>query len=211
MKILTENAAEKMLSKFLPVARSILAKKEEDAAKFAKKIKYPVVLKIISPQALHKTEVSGVRIVKNEAELKSEFNSLSSLSKKRKLKLEGILVQEFVKGTELIIGIKKDATFGHVILFGIGGVFVEVLKDISFRVCPITANDAEQMIDELKAKALLFGVRGQKPVNLKLLKEILVKASKLPERYPKITEMDINPFMLNDKLGKVADARIVLE
>ncbi len=211
MKILTEYAAEQLLSKSLPVAKSMLAKKAEDAAKFAKKAKYPVVLKIISPQALHKTEVSGVKIVRNEAELKSEFNSLLSLAKKKKFKLEGILAQEFVKGAELIIGIKKDATFGHVLLFGIGGIFVEVLKDVSFRVCPITTNDAEQMIGELKAKALLFGIRGQKPVNLKLLKEILVKASKLPERYPKITELDINPFMLNDKIGKIADARIVLD
>lgn len=211
MKILTEHSAEQLLSKFLPVAKSILAKKAEDAVKFAKKTKYPVVLKLISPQALHKTEVSGVKIVRNEAELSSEFSSLLSLAKKKKFKLEGILVQEFVKGTELIIGIKKDATFGHVLLFGIGGIFVEALKDVSFRVCPITINDAAQMIGELKAKALLFGVRGQKPVNLKLLKEVLVKASKLPERYPKITELDINPFMLNDKTGKVADARIVLE
>ena len=211
MKILTEYAAEQLLSKSLPVAKSMLAKKAEDAAGFAQKTKYPVVLKIISPQALHKTEVSGVKIVRNEAELKSEFNSLLSLAKKKKFKLEGILAQEFVKGAELIIGIKKDATFGHVLLFGIGGIFVEVLKDVSFRVCPITTNDAEQMIGELKAKALLFGIRGQKPVNLKLLKEVLVKASKLPERYPKITELDINPFMLNDKIGKIADARIILE
>lgn len=211
MKILTEHAAEQLLSKSLPVAKSMLAKKEEDAAKFAKKIKYPVVLKIISPQALHKTEVSGVRIVKNEAELKQEFNSLLSLAKKRKLRLEGVLVQEFIKGRELIIGIKKDATFGHIILFGIGGIFVEVLNDVSFRVCPITANDAGQMIDELKAKALLFGIRKQKPVNLKLLKEILVKVSKLPEKYPKITELDINPFIINDKTGKVADARVFFE
>lgn len=211
MKILTEYAAEQLLSKSLPVAKSILTKKPDDGIKFAKKAKYPVVLKIISPQALHKTEVSGVKIVRDEAELSSVFNSLLGMAKKKKLRLEGILVQEFAKGTELMIGIKKDPTFGHVILFGIGGIFVEALKDISFRVCPITANDAEQMIGELKAKALLFGIRKQKPVNLKLLKDVLVKASKLPQKYPKISEMDINPFIINDKTGRVADARIILE
>ena len=209
MKALTEPKAEQLLSKYLPIANSILTKKPEEAVKFAKT--YPVMLKLISPQALHKTEVKGIRKIECEEELVKEFNDLIATAKKRKLQLEGILVQEHVKGVETIIGLKNDPTFGHVILFGIGGVFVELLKDVSFRVCPITPQDAEEMINELKAKKLLFGFRGEKPVNMKLLKNTLVTASKIPEKHPQIEELDINPFIINDKTGKVADARIILE
>ena len=209
MKALTEPKAEQLLSKYLSVANSILTKKPEEAIKFAKT--YPVMLKLISPQALHKTEVKGIRKVDNEEELVKEFNDLIATAKKRRLKLEGILVQEHVTGVETIIGLKNDPTFGHVILFGIGGVFVELLKDVSFRVCPITPQDAEEMINELKAKELLFGFRGEKPVNMKLLKNALVIASKIPEKHPDIEELDINPFIINDKTGKVTDARIILE
>lgn len=208
MKALTEPKAEELLSKYLPVAKSILVKKPEDAKKFAKQ--YPVMLKLISPQALHKTEFNGIRKADSAEELEIEFNDLLSIAKKKKLKLEGILVQEYVEGVETIIGLKNDPTFGHVVVFGIGGVFVELLKDVSFRVCPITEKDAESMIDELKAKKLLFGFRGSKPVNLKALKNAIVAVSKIPDKYPQIQELDINPFMINDKAGKVADARILM-
>ena len=211
MKALTEPKAEQLLSQYLPIANSTLTKKIEEATAFAKKTKYPVMLKLISPQALHKTEVKGIRKADNEEELVKEFNDLIATAKKRRLKLEGILVQEHVKGVETIIGLKNDPTFGHVILFGIGGVFVEILKDVSFRVCPITTQDAEEMINELKAKELLFGFRGEKPVNMKLLKNALVTASKIPQKHPQIEELDINPFIINDKIGKVTDARIILK
>ena len=208
MKTLTEPKAEQLLSKYLPVANSKLVKKPEEAVKFAKT--YPVMLKLISPQALHKTEVKGIRKIECEEKIIKEFNDLLAIAKKKRLQLEGILVQEHVKGVETIIGLKNDPTFGHVILFGIGGVFVELLKDVSFRVCPITTQDAEEMINELKAKELLFGFRGEKPVNLKLLKNALVTASRIPQKHPQIEELDINPFIINDKTGKVADARIIL-
>ncbi|MBW3004222.1 acetate--CoA ligase family protein [Candidatus Woesearchaeota archaeon] len=211
MKALTEPKAEQLLSKYLPIADSILTKKEEEAKAFAKKIRYPVMLKLISPQALHKTEIQGIRKADSEEELAREFSDLMSTAKKKKLPLEGILVQEHIKGVETIIGLKNDPTFGHVILFGIGGVFVELLKDVSFRVCPITPQDAEDMINELKAKKLLLGFRGEKPVNMKILKNTLVNASKIPEKHKDIEELDINPFIINDKSGKAADARIILK
>jgi len=211
MKKLTEPKAEKLLSRYLPIADSILTKKEQEAKAFAKKTKYPVMLKLISPDALHKTEINGIRKADNEEELTKEFSDLLSAAKKKKLKLEGILVQEHIKGVETIIGLKNDPTFGHVILFGIGGVFVELLKDVSFRVCPITQKDAEKMINELKAKKLLQGFRGEKPANMKLLKKTLVQASKIPEKHKDIEELDINPFIINDKKGKVADARAIMK
>lgn len=215
--IYAEYEAEQFLVKSLPVAVSLLTKKPEQALEFVKKQKlsYPVVLKLISKQALHKTDIGGVKIAKSEQELVAYYNELLAVAKKKKLKLdekvEGILMQEFVEGKQLIVGIKKDATFGHVIAFGLGGVFVEVMKDITFRVCPVEEHDAQQMIDELKSSKILYGVRGDKPVAFKELKNILIKASKIAEKNPEISELDINPLIINDKFAKVVDAMIVVE
>jgi len=208
-KILAEYEAEKFLSKYLPVAKSFLCKDSASIVSAAKKLGYPVVLKIISKQALHKTEIGGVVIVKKNEELFPAFTSLKDTIKAKKIKAEGILVQEFVEGKEVIIGIKNDATFGHVIAFGIGGKYVEILKDITFRACPITKEDAEQMIDELKFKQILFGARNEKLVDKNILVKTLVTLSQLPEKNKKIEELDINPFIISEKQGKVADARIV--
>jgi len=120
-----------------------------------------------------------------------------------------VLVQEHVSGVEAFLGIKNDPTFGHVLLAGIGGIFVEVYKDIAFRVCPITKKDAESMLDELKGKALLEGVRGMK-VNRKSLLDAMVKLSELPTKIPKLEELDVNPFFVNSKEGVAVDARLVL-
>ncbi len=206
-EVFTEKKAEDYLKKYLPIAKSELTKSADEALKFAKK--YPVVLKIISKDALHKTEVGGVRIVNSKQELVAEYQNLQAVTKKHKLKLDGIFAQEFIKGKELIIGIKKDAAFGHAIMFGIGGVMVEMLKDVQFRVCPITEKDADDMINSLKLSKMLTGFRNEKPVNLKQLKDILIKASKLPIQNPKIEELDINPLIINSKEAKVVDARIL--
>jgi biotin carboxylase len=209
MAIYTEEKAEKFLSKFVPVARSFLVRSEKEALAKAKAIKYPLVMKFISPKALHKTEIGGVKIVRDAADLKTAFKEFQATARRKKVPLAGVLLQEFVKGEEVIIGINKDPTFGHVIAFGIGGKYVEVIKDITFRACPITLKDAQSMIDDLKYKKILFGVRGAKPVNLALLKKTLVSVSQIPTKNKGIDELDINPFIINDKTGKVADARII--
>ncbi|MBW3015114.1 acetate--CoA ligase family protein [Candidatus Woesearchaeota archaeon] len=193
------------IKRYVPIAKHVITKKLSEAESFTKKSKYPVVLKIISKQAIHKTDIKGIRIANNHLELQKHFNDLLLLSAKKKLRLEGILVQEHVKGKEVIIGLKKDPTFGQVIMFGLGGIYVELLKDVSFRVCPITPNDAEQMINELKGKKLLQGIRGEKPVNMKLLKKSLVSISRIKN----IEELDINPFIINSKFGKAVDIRIL--
>lgn len=203
-EVWNEFKAENFLRKFVPVAKSQLVSSFREI-----KIKTPCVLKIVSDDALHKTEIKGVRIVKQKEDLEKEFNDLLSVAKKKKIRLDGILVHEFVEGSELIIGIKRDQIFGHVILFGIGGIFTEVLKDFSTRKCPINLRDAEEMINELKAREIFYGARGIK-LNRELMKKILVKASEIPLKNRKIEELDINPFILNEKEGKVADARIVL-
>ena len=207
-KVWTEKRAEDFLGKRIPVARSIIAKNPEQALKFAKK--YPVVLKIISEKALHKSDIGGVKIAHDREELEKHFRELSNLSKRKKIKAQ-ILVQEFVHGMELVIGINKDPVFGHVIMFGIGGKYVETIRDVSFRVCPITEKDAESMVQEIKYKKLLYGVRGEKPVDVAEVKRILVKVSAIPSTNRKLKELDINPLIASEKGAKAADARIIWE
>ncbi len=206
----TEDLAEDFLRNYIPVAQHVLVQKLEGAEKAAKKLGFPLVLKIISPDALHKSEIKGVRFVKNEEELVQEYTALQLVAKEKKLFLHGILVQEFIEGSYVLIGLKKDAVFGHVLAFGIGGIYTELLKDVSFRICPITEKDAEEMLQELKMKDLLFGYRGSEAVNVKLLKKTLVTVSRIPLRHKDIEEMDINPFVINSKKGFVVDARMVL-
>jgi len=186
------------VKRFLPVVKSYVVRNIRDI-----KPEFPLVLKIVSSKHVHKTEVKGVQIVKSQNELEKAFKSL-------KKKSSEILVQDFVDGSELIIGIKQDSSFGHVVMFGIGGVFVELLKDVSFRVCPVSEKDVESMINDLQAKDLLFGFRDKKPVSLNLLKKIIVKVSKIPEKYPNLKELDINPLIINDKKAFAVDARLEL-
>lgn len=191
----------KFVEKFLPVSKRQVVKQVKDV-----EIKVPLVLKIISHKFTHKTEVKGVRIIKNQQELEKNFNEL--------IKIKGtqaVLVQEFVEGTELIIGIKKDPSFGHALMFGVGGVMVELLKDVSFRICPITDKDAESMINDLKAKDLLTGFRGSKPVNLRAVKRALIAVSQIPQKHKNIKELDINPLIVNEKHALVVDARLELD
>jgi len=204
----TEVDTEKFLKKYVPVAKHKLCKSLLEVKSSG--IKVPLVLKIISKDALHKSDINGVRIVNCEPELEGEFNSLMKIAKHKKLKLEGILVQEFIEGECLLIGLKKDDVFGHVIAFGIGGIYTEVMKDVSFRVCPITSKDFKSMVSELKMKDLLFGVRGKEGVNMKKLESVVINISKIPMRHKEIKEMDINPFVINSKSGKVVDARMLV-
>lgn len=211
MNVLTASESENFLKEYLPVAKSTLVRNFDEALRFTSKNNYPAVLKLISDKIIHKTEFKAVSIVKNEEEMGKEFDRLLEFARKKRLKVDGILVQEFFKGKEVIIGLKKDSSFEHVIMVGIGGIYAELLRDVSFRVCPITIEEAEDMLDELKLKKILEGVRGEARVNLKLLKNILVKVSKIPEKNKNIKEMDINPFIINSNDGKLVDARIVLE
>ncbi len=187
----------------IPVAKFHVVSSVKDAERYAKQYGFPVVLKLVSPKVIHKTEAGGVTAVRQLDFLRETASKFLEKGK--------VLVQEHCQGVEMFLGIKNDPSFGHVLLAGIGGIFVEVYKDVAFRVCPINAREAEQMLDELKGKALLDGVRGQKPVNRKALVDAMVKLSKLPEKIPDIEELDINPFFINEKEGKAVDARLVLK
>ncbi len=178
----------------IPVASYKVLKTDGEVSSLAT----PCVLKV--PSILHKTEKGAVKIVRCKEELASTYCSL--------VKLGEVIWQPLVEGKEVIIGVKDDPTFGPVLMFGLGGIFTEVYKDVSFRVCPITNKDAEAMISEIKAYPVLKGVRGQKPINFKLLKDVLVKVGKLATK-EKIKELDINPFMINDKSGCAVDVRVI--
>jgi len=213
---LTELEAREVLIHYgIPTVRGQVIKTMEEAKEFIKETGYPVVLKVLSPQIIHKTEVGGVILnIKNEKELYEAYNQLIRNIKKNapKAAIEGFFIQEMLTSDrEVIIGGKYDSTFGQTIAFGLGGVFVEVFEDISFRVVPITQEDAIDMIKEIKAFKILKGYRGQKPVDFKALVDILLKTSKMLEENPEIKELDINPlFALLDRAVAV-DARIIIE
>jgi len=206
MKVLTEKEAEDFLEKNnFPVVRRITAKSLNEAAKAAVKIRYPIVLKVASKKILHKSDVGGVKLnIKNEEELKKAYFELKKLKG-----FEGVMVQEYLDGEYIICGLKKDETFGHVLAFGLGGIFTEVIKDVSFRVCPASKKEVSEMIKEIKGYSILKGIRGRKPANINSILNVLMKLSTLSQKYKEIQELDINPLLVNEKFSKVIDARIV--
>lgn len=214
--ILTEPESREIMKNYrIPLVDGVVVKTFNEAEEFADKVGYPVVLKIVSKEISHKTDVGGVILdIKNEIELKSKMRNLIQKVRKKspRSSIDGIFVQKMVKGgTEVIIGGKEDPTFGKVILFGMGGIYTEIFKDTSFRVVPISRKDALQMINETKTNDLLKGFRGGKPADIESLVEVLFKVSKLLEENQEITELDLNPvFALHDRTVAV-DARIVFE
>jgi len=150
-----------------------------------------------------------VKIVRREEDLKNDFESLLGIAKRHKIKVEEILLQKFVEGVELIVGLKKDPTFGHVIMLGLGGIYVEAIKDVSFRVCPINDKDATEMINDLKAKDVILSER--KKLDVDKLKKVLVRISKIPQKRKDILELDINPLILNEEEAKAVDVRVIFE
>ncbi|MBU0532711.1 acetate--CoA ligase family protein [Candidatus Micrarchaeota archaeon] len=181
-------------------------KTEDDAVAAAKKIGYPVVLKIVSPEIEHKTDVGGVKIdIKNETVLRHTYRDMMQNVKGKKI--DGVLVQKMArKGLELIIGGKKDPQFGHMVIIGLGGIYVEIFRDISARICPLTALDVEEMVAELKVHPLLEGARGKKPINKKALEDLVLRACGFMEKEG-IVEMDLNPVVFDDEGCDIVDAR----
>jgi hypothetical protein len=197
--------AAKIAEKFVTVPESQVIHSLDEI-----KIKPPLVLKILSPDALHKTEVNGIRIVMYDNSLADSFKDLVLEAEKHKIALDGIMVQKYVKGIETIVGIKRDPVFGHMILFGLGGIYTEAIADTTTRKCPINLNDADEMINSLKSSKIFKGFRGMN-VNLNDLKKSLVEISRIPLKHKNIEEMDINPFTLTDKKSFAVDVRIIEE
>ncbi len=183
-----------------------LAKNEDEAVGAAKKIGYPLVLKIVSPEITHKTDVGGVIIgIKNKTALVAAYNEI--LSNARGKKVDGILVQKKArKGIELIIGGKKDVQFGYVVVLGLGGIYVEVFRDISARICPITEEDIKEMVMELKSHPILLGMRGKKAIHMASLEKLLLNTCRFMQKED-ISEIDLNPVVFNEKGYDVVDVR----
>jgi acetyltransferase len=212
---LSEYEAKKILSGYgIPVTREELATSADIAVESARQIGYPVALKIQSAQITHKTEAGGIKLnVASDAEVRAGYNEVISNAEKYmpQAHIQGVLVQEMLKdGVEVIIGTTEDQVFGHVIMFGLGGIFVEALKDVSFRITPLTSKDAEEMIREIKGYRVLQGMRGNPPVDMDALKDVILRVSRLvTDHKDVIKELDINPLMLNACGAKVADALII--
>jgi acyl-CoA synthetase (NDP forming) len=215
-KTLLETEAKTIFSEYgIPVTRFALAKDEEDAVSHARRIGFPVVLKIVSPDIIHKTDAGGVVLnLITPVEVSAAYVKILENAKKYKpdAKIVGVLVCEMApQSTEVIVGAIKDAQFGQTVMFGLGGIFVEILKDVSFRIAPLTAEDAKEMIHELKAYPLLKGYRGTPPADVDALAAILSNTSRLVMEHPQIKELDLNPVMAYQQGAKVVDARIILE
>lgn len=186
------------------VVQRLVAKNEKEVISKSRKLGFPVVLKVLSPRIVHKTEKGAVKTdIRNEKELKKAFRELKKFN-------SDFLIQKFIQGDWFLVGLKKDPSFGHVLGFGLGGIYTEVLKDVSFRVCPLSMKDIDSMLKETKAFQILSGARGKK-YNLKAVKEILLKTSRFAKKYPNIMELDINPLVVNSKHAVIVDARVVLE
>ncbi|MDW8136530.1 MAG: acetate--CoA ligase family protein [Thermodesulfobacterium sp.] len=208
---LLEHESKEVLKAYnLTTTECYVVKELEEAKKLAKEIGYPVVLKVLSPQVIHKSDLGGVKLnLKNEEELSLAFEELWSKFKDQELL--GLSLQKMaVPGIEVIVGVSTDPTFGSVIMFGLGGIFVEILKEVSFRVLPLTERDAMEMIEETKGYQLLKGYRGVSG-DIKSLKQVLLKVSQLIEENPIIKEMDLNPIFIYPEGYTIVDARIVLD
>jgi acetyltransferase len=212
---LTEFQGKEILSRYgIPITREGLADSPEAAVELACRIGYPVALKIQSPQILHKTEAGGVRLnLRSDDEVRRAYVEIMNNARNYlpAAEIHGVLVQEMLGGgVEVIIGAAQDPVFGHVIMFGLGGIFVEALQDVSFRVIPVEREDAEEMIREIKGYRVLRGIRGKPPVNIDALAETILKVSRLVADHSDIIgEVDINPLVADENGARVVDALIV--
>lgn len=213
--VLTEVESKQILEEAgIPTARAQLAATRDEAIAAAKKLGFPVVLKIVSPDISHKSDVGGVKLdLRSEEEVGAAFDEIVAAARKAepKARIEGVSVQKMAPpGVEVIMGMTKDAQFGPVLMFGLGGVFVEVLKDVAFRIVPLEPRDARQMIREIQGFPVLQGFRGQPPADLAALESMLLRLSAFVEEHPEIAELDLNPVFAYKDGALAVDARIVL-
>jgi acyl-CoA synthetase (NDP forming) len=218
-----ENEAKDIMKVYgIPIPAYATANTADEAVEKSKGIGFPVVLKILSKDILHKSDAGGVKInLKDEEAVREAFDEIMENAKKygkeKGIEVDlsrGVFISDFADmGTEIIVGVTKDPQFGHALMAGLGGIFVEVLKDVSFRLIPFTEADAREMLHELKAYKILEGVRGEGPRDVDALVKIMLAVSKMVDENPEIIELDCNPTFVYEK-GKgalVVDARILIE
>lgn len=213
--LLSEIEAKEVLHQAgVAVERAVLATTIEAARTHAEQIGYPVVLKIVSPDISHKSDIGGVKVGLEDADaVTAAFDEImrNANAAAPDANITGIAVQHMApQGTEIIVGMTTDPQFGPVVMFGLGGIMVEVMKDVSFRIVPVSERDAAQMIDEIKGKAILDGVRGQPPLDKAAIAKAILAVSEFVEHNPDIQELDLNPMMVYAEGAIAVDARIAL-
>ena len=214
--VLTEFESKEFLKQAgIPVVETRLARTQKEAVLLSQKIGFPVALKIASPDVIHKTDAGGVKLsLNNAAGVKAAYSQMMEAIRQKypDALVHGVSVQKMVPpGTEVIVGIGKDPQFGPYVMFGLGGIFVEILKDVSFRIIPVDRRDAQEMIKEIKGYPVLQGARGKEAANISILVEIILKISNLIEKNPEIKELELNPIFVYGDGAVAVDARIILE
>lgn len=214
-KVLTEIEAKELLKQAkISVVETKLATSKEEAVSISKQLGLPVVLKIASSDVVHKSDAGGVKLgLKTATQVGKAYDDIMKSIKKQypQAKIQGVSVQKMARpGVEVIIGMSKDAQFGPVLMFGLGGVLVEILKDVSFRIVPLVPRDAREMIREIKGYPLLEGYRGQEPVDVSKLEDLILKLSSFVEQHPEIDEIDLNPIFAYKDGAVAVDARVIL-
>ena len=210
--VLTEFESKELLSKIgLPIPSQKLTKTKEETISAAEKIGYPVVMKLMAEDVVHKSDTGAVKLnIKSKEEVEQAFNDLMKIQAQSE-KLISIQKMASEPITELIIGMTTDAQFGPALMFGIGGILVELLEDVSFRIAPITEYDAKEMIHEIKGFPILDGYRGKPKADIDAIVDALLKISDLVVKNEEIFEMDLNPVFIYDKGISCVDARIILK
>ncbi len=213
--LLSEVEAKEVLREAgVPATATTLATTREQARDQAEAMGYPVVLKVVSPGIAHKSDVGGVKLnLLNRDAVGAAFDEIMANARRAEpsANILGVSVQQMAKqGTEVIIGMTTDPQFGPVMMFGLGGIMVEVLKDVSFRLVPLSDRDAGQMIDEIKGRPVLSGVRGQPPADIDALKKAILQVSQFVENHPEVRELDLNPVFAYPDGAIAVDARIVV-
>lgn len=213
--LLSEVEAKEVLREAgVPVTATTLATSADEAVAQAEAAGYPVVLKVVSPDISHKSDAGGVKLnLESGEDVRTAYSQVleSCEAHVPGARITGVAVQHMApQGTEVIVGMTTDAQFGPVMMFGLGGIMVEVLKDVSFRLVPLEEKDARQMIGEIKGKPILEGVRGQPPADTRALEDTLLKVSKFVEEHPQVRELDLNPVFAYPEGAVAVDARIVV-
>ena len=214
--LLTEIEAKELLKQAgVDVVDTRLATSREKAISISQQLGFPVALKIASADVVHKSDAGGVKLgLKTATQAGKAYDDIMKAIKKQypEAKIEGVSVQKMARpGVEVIIGMSKDAQFGPVLMFGLGGILVEILKDVSFRIVPLVRRDAREMVREIKGYPLLEGYRGQEPVDVANLEELILKVSDFVEQHPEVAELDLNPVFAYRDGAIAVDARVILE
>lgn len=214
-RVLTEIEAKKLLKQAgINIVETELAASKEEAVALGGKIGFPVVMKVVSPDVIHKSDSGGVILnITSAEEAAKAYDDITGNIKKNApgAVIQGISVQKMAaSGVEVIIGMSTDAQFGPVIMFGLGGIFVEILKDVAFRIVPLEKRDAAEMIREIKGFPVLEGYRGQEAVDISKLEDMILQVSAFVEQHPEIGELDLNPVIAYSDGAIAVDARIIL-